>query len=394
MHRKEEIEGRSLPQKVGFFSSSRVLTVSMELPSACVAELLFPDFWLHQDDLSLSCFLRVFGVFLGICFGSLGGVFLQRQKWTKLIREFWEKNSTCISLERDSSIAEMETEVLSLIRLMSGKRDQPLLSPWQPEIGQGPLYYYLIDHSGQHVPIACRPVGQILSKNEALVAEGTFSPENLFDVADTYMLSCFICIQSKHPDDTPVKTEKERNIKELVTSIFMSITKPEKDNLSETEHTTRNVMPLLDATVGLDTECRIHYYGERTLEVTADRRNEGSDPFERARDGYKVDGIIEHQELGWLPTIGCGEISGGLPRCTRDEEWKDTLKLGLELRDIWRKAQKDLVISAAHNLIVWGFTVVGRKLCIYALGVAGGLFHLVLVKEVALPSSRSDLVNL
>ncbi|CAG8640987.1 8633_t:CDS:2, partial [Paraglomus occultum] len=36
----------------------------------------------------------------------------------------------------------------------------------------------------------------------------------------------------------------------------------------------------------------------------------------------------------------------------------------------------------------------GWKLRIYALGVAGRLFHLVLVEEVALPSSRCDLVNL
>ncbi|CAG8557202.1 8515_t:CDS:2 [Paraglomus occultum] len=208
----------------------------------------------------------------------------------------------------------------------------------------------------------CRPVSRILSKNEAL----SFSPENLFDVADTYMLSCFICTQSKHPDDTPVKTEKERNIKELL----QRNNETGKGNLSEMEHISRNVMPLLDATVGLDTECRVHYYGERTLEATADRRNKGRDPFGRARDGYKVDAIIEYQELSWLPTIGCGEVSGGL-----------------ELRDIWRKAQ-----------IVWGLQwsgkKLGRKLRIYALGVPGRLFHLVLVEEVALPSSCNDLVSL
>ncbi|SRR6266542_362198 len=36
----------------------------------------------------------------------------------------------------------------------------------------------------------------------------------------------------------------------------------------------------------------------------------------------------------------------------------------------------------------------GRKIRVYALAAAGGLFHLVLMYECLLPSSREDLVNL
>ncbi|RUS16021.1 hypothetical protein BC937DRAFT_91690 [Endogone sp. FLAS-F59071] len=81
-----------------------------------------------------------------------------------------------------------------------------------------------------------------------------------------------------------------------------AVTMPGKDDISEMEHTMRNIVPFLDATIGCDQECREQ---EQTLEPTAVRRNEGSDPNERARAGYKVDVIVEYQDLNWLPVIGC-----------------------------------------------------------------------------------------
>ncbi|CAG8478412.1 9166_t:CDS:2 [Paraglomus occultum] len=53
-------------------------------------------------------------------------------------------------------------------------------------------------------------------------------------------------------------------------------------------------------------------------------------------------------------------------------------------------AQTELVITGAYNLVVWGFTVIGRKLRIYALAAAERLFHLVLVEEASL---HRDLIN-
>lgn len=86
----------------------------------------------------------------------------------------------------------------------------------------------------------------------------------------------------------------------------------------------------------------------------------GGDPTERARIGYKVDVLIKLPGLHWSPDIGCGEISGGLPRCTRAKEWMDTLKLGLELRDVWILANNQLCGVNTSNLVIWGFTVVGE----------------------------------
>ncbi|RUS14361.1 hypothetical protein BC937DRAFT_93933 [Endogone sp. FLAS-F59071] len=146
-------------------------------------------------------------------------------------------------------------------------------------------------------------------------------------------------LAAKRPSDVSAKTDEEYYIRDLVVSISKAVTMPGKDDISEMEHTMRNIVPFLDATIGCDQECRVHY-GEQTLEPTAVRRNEGSDPNERARAGYKVDVIVEYQDLNWLPVIGCG-----------------------------------------------------RKLRIYALAAVRELFHLVLVEEISLPSSRRDLVN-
>ena len=67
--------------------------------------------------------------------------------------------------------------------------------------------------------------------------------------------------------------------------------------------------------------------------------------------GYKVDVCIKLLGLHWRPDVGCGEVSGGLPKCTRAKEWMDTLKLWWELRDIWVLAQGMLkeVNASVHN---------------------------------------------
>ena len=38
-----------------------------------------------------------------------------------------------------------------------------------------------------------------------------------------------------------------------------------------------------------------------------------------------MDTVIEYQELNWLAIIRCGEVSGGLPQCSHNKEWKGTL---------------------------------------------------------------------
>ncbi|KAF0512024.1 hypothetical protein F8M41_018083 [Gigaspora margarita] len=80
------------------------------------------------------------------------------------------------------------------------------------------------------------------------------------------------------------------------------------------------------ATIGKDGYFWVKY-GEQSLEATARRRNKERDPNDRAQIGFKVDAVIEYQNLSWTPVIGCLEVSGGLPRCPRSKEWDTTLKL-------------------------------------------------------------------
>ena len=93
--------------------------------------------------------------------------------------------------------------------------------------------------------------------------------------------------------------------------------------------------------------------GECTLYATAERRNKKRDPVDRARVGYKVDLIVEFTGLHWKPEIGCGKVAGGLPRCSRSKEWKDTIKLAWELRDLWALTQEELAGVDASALVAW-----------------------------------------
>ncbi|RUP45523.1 hypothetical protein BC936DRAFT_148060 [Jimgerdemannia flammicorona] len=251
------------------------------------------------------------------------------------------------------------------------------------------LYYFIVDHSGQHGPTANMLADYLPAMRLAMPQGMNFHLPVVSEEDETFLSQL---LAAKHAGDIPVRTIEDYPIRDLFVSISKAVTMRGKDDISEMEHTMRNIVPYLDATVGRDEECRIHY-GEQTLEPTAVRRNAGSDPTKRARAGYKVDIIIEYQELNWLPVVGCGEVSGGLPRCSRAKEWTDTLELGLELRDVWVMAQKELVVANADKLVIWGFTVVGRKLRIYALAAVRKLFHLVLAEEISLPSSRRDFVN-
>ncbi|RUS31759.1 hypothetical protein BC938DRAFT_477136, partial [Jimgerdemannia flammicorona] len=68
--------------------------------------------------------------------------------------------------------------------------------------------------------------------------------------------------------------------------------------------------------------------------------------------------MIEFQNLNWTPVVGCVEVSGGLPECPRSKEWDDTLKLTLELRDLWAFAEDQLAGVDTTDLVWWGLMVV------------------------------------
>ena len=54
------------------------------------------------------------------------------------------------------------------------------------------------------------------------------------------------------------------------------------------------------------------FSSEQSLEAMAICRNKERDPNKHARIGFKVDAMIEYQNLSWIPVIGCLEVSGGL----------------------------------------------------------------------------------
>ncbi|CAB5163808.1 unnamed protein product [Rhizophagus irregularis] len=187
--------------------------------------------------------------------------------------------------------------------------------------------------------------------------------------------------------DVRASTAEQRAIKKLVDTINDSINDQYKDDISEYEHMMRNIVQFIDASIQKVPD----YCFESTLQATAIHRNLGGDPTEHARMGYRVDVLIKF--TGVLISDVAKFRGGGLPRCTRAKEWLDTLKLGLELRDVWTLAKDQLNGVNTSNLVVWGFTVVARSIRIYALAVAGGLNHLILAYEAPIPSASWNMCN-
>ncbi|RUS35575.1 hypothetical protein BC938DRAFT_476523 [Jimgerdemannia flammicorona] len=132
---------------------------------------------------------------------------------------------------------------------------------------------------------------------------------------------------AKRAGDVSVRTDEDYRVRDFVVSIFKAVTMPGKDNISE--------------------------IGEQTLEPTAVWRNAGSNP---TRAGCQSSDAVRYLVV------------------SRAKEWMDTLKLGLEFRDVWAIAQKELIVVDAASLVIWDFTVVGRKLRIYALAAAEELW--------------------
>ncbi|CAI2173895.1 10237_t:CDS:2 [Funneliformis geosporum] len=267
---------------------------------------------------------------------------------------------------------------------------QALVENYRSKIPKtSPLFYHIVDHSGQHGPTT-RLLEQYLTSMRQSLPNVSFDLPSLSAEQEKYFDELFA---AEDLQDVRARTPDQRTAKKLVDRINDSINCSNKDNIPEYEHTMRNVIPFIDASIRDVSDYVIRYF-ESTLRATAIRRNLGGDPTERARMGYRVDVLVKFHGLHWSPDLACGEISGGLPRCSRAKEWIDTLKLGWELRDVWALTQDQLNGVDASTLVVWGFTIVARTIRIYALVAAGGLFHLILAYEAPLPSSKWDICNI
>jgi hypothetical protein len=133
-------------------------------------------------------------------------------------------------------------------------------------------------------------------------------------------------------------------------------------HLSEATHIYRNVLPLFETVFEKNEEFQVDW-GEKSLESSAERRNQGKDPQTRARIGQKSDLLISSMKLAWQPELLLGEVSGGVdPRCSKCKEWQDKVKLMLGMRDILLRCERELDLDnvADKQLIVWGVQIVGE----------------------------------
>ncbi|CAG8708137.1 14871_t:CDS:2, partial [Funneliformis mosseae] len=219
-----------------------------------------------------------------------------------------------------------------------------------------PLFYHIVDHSGQHGPTT-KLLNRYMSSMRRSLPNMSFDLPSLSAEQDKFFDKL---LAAEDLQDVRASTSEKRNAKKLVDRINDSINCPNKDDIPEYEHTMRIVIPFIDASIRDVPDYVIRYkYVVIRVEI-----------LESVQMGYRVDVLVKFHGLYWSPDLGCGEISGGLPRCSSAKEWMDTLKLGWELRDVWTLTQDQLNRVDASALVVWGFTVVARTIRIYAFTAA------------------------
>ncbi|CAG8634277.1 3700_t:CDS:2, partial [Paraglomus occultum] len=247
-----------------------------------------------------------------------------------------------------------------------------------------PLYYYVIDHSRQHIP-----TNNVLDtdfqkiSNQANIA---------FDV-ESWALSedegRFVdrLVTSDDVDNVPLQEGNDIHIKNLVRTLKVNHAR-NREFLSETHHAIRNLLPFVDAT--MDRRGSKLYrvdWGEQTLYASAERRNKMRDPQLSSLVGVKPDCKMVCTTASWRVEIGVGEVSGGLPECCHAKLWHDKVKLALELRDMCVSIQNRL----GRIVPVFGWQLQGFHLKVYGMTLHQGFFHLKLLHEIDLPSGEDDL---
>ncbi|CAG8805267.1 16687_t:CDS:2, partial [Racocetra persica] len=218
-----------------------------------------------------------------------------------------------------------------------------------------PLWYYIIDHSGQHTPTnnLLSEFREIIPKDVSFIVEET--SEELSKLFNNL-------VNTQDLNSVLVKNEKEDNIKDVWKQIHKNLGRP-KRKLSEAMHKYRNILPYFD-NIFDDDEWQLEC-GENSLVSSSERRNLNRDPQSQARIGQKCDITITSNKLGWSPELLIGEVSGGiLPQCSAHKAWEDKIKLGIGLRDILVRLENEL---PGINQAVYGVQVVGYKLKVYAM---------------------------
>ncbi|CAG8528018.1 7173_t:CDS:2, partial [Paraglomus occultum] len=206
-----------------------------------------------------------------------------------------------------------------------------------------PLYYFIIDHTGQHIPTMKLLRSTITNIKNIWIPLSCVDEGNFFDAVIKRL-------QMDDLDLLPAGTLELRRIKDLLRQL-----------------------------------------GEKSIVACASRRNERRDPQLAALPGHKCDFLVTCKSASWTPEIGVGEVSGRLPQCNRAKYWEDKINLSLELRDILIRIKKHLHGVNTAKLRVYGWQLTGLRLKIYSLSCEGELLHLRLEREAWLPSDESNL---
>ncbi|PKC71227.1 hypothetical protein RhiirA1_76914 [Rhizophagus irregularis] len=108
-----------------------------------------------------------------------------------------------------------------------------------------PLFYYIVDHSGQHGPTI-----ELLKEYMPSIYKSL--PDVFFDLPklspdqNRFFDELFV---AEDIQDVRASTAEQRAIKKLVDTINDSINDQYKDDISEYEHMMRNIAPFIDASI-------------------------------------------------------------------------------------------------------------------------------------------------
>ncbi|CAG8570347.1 4206_t:CDS:10 [Paraglomus brasilianum] len=247
-----------------------------------------------------------------------------------------------------------------------------------------PLYYYIIDHSKQHIP-----TNELLQTELPKIGRQLSVDFNIQDNALSEDEGEFLdqLLDSDDLETIKLRKPSDKEIKNLVRTLKENHAR-RRGCLSEIHHTIRTLIPFVDATMDLPGPRPYQVeWGEHVLQACTERRNENRDPQLNSRVGLKCDCRIVCTTASWKAEIGVGEVSGGLPECNHVKSWEDKVKLAIELRDMLMHIRRRLNIEVP----VFGWQLRGFRLKLYAMSSLKGFFHMQLIHEIDLPSGEDDL---
>ncbi|CAG8635478.1 9546_t:CDS:2, partial [Funneliformis caledonium] len=145
----------------------------------------------------------------------------------------------------------------------------------------------------------------------------------------------------------------------------------------------------------------IHHWGEVQAIGSKEARNEDANPFVKARIGRKVDmkGVLTRTSNKFEALYG--EVAGGLSSigislASRKKKYFDKIKLAVLMRDSLNHVLKEwryLCDDQRKEIIVFGWTLAGLDLSLYALDWAGdGIYRFGRIDHCSFPLNKESSI--